>query len=61
MTVEESVKNAVEQVLTHYGKIDILLNNAGVAIKGSVEDTSAEDWDKVMDINVKGCISCANM
>ncbi len=54
VTVEESVKNAVEQVLTHYGKIDILLNNAGVAIKGSVEDTSAEDWDKVMDINVKG-------
>ena len=40
VTAEESVKNAVEQVLTHYGKIDILLNNAGVAIKGSVEDTS---------------------
>lgn len=51
---EESVKAAVEEVKNHFGQIDILLNNAGVATAGSVEDMSVEDWDKVMDINVKG-------
>ncbi len=51
---EESVKNAVQEVLNKFGKIDILLNNAGVAYAGSVEDMSVEDWDKAMDTNVKG-------
>ncbi len=51
---EESVKNAVQQVLDHYGKIDILLNNAGVAFAGSVEDMTVEQWDMAMDVNVKG-------
>lgn len=51
---EESVKAAVQEVLSHYGKIDILLNNAGIAYGGSVEDISTELWDKAMDINVKG-------
>ncbi len=40
--------------MNHFGQIDILLNNAGVATGGSVENTSVEAWDKVMDINVNG-------
>lgn len=51
---EENVKKAVDEVLVHYGKIDILLNNAGVAAGGSVETLSVENWDNSMDINVKG-------
>lgn len=51
---EESIKSAVEEVMSHFGQIDILLNNAGVATGGSVENISVEAWDKVMDINVKG-------
>lgn len=51
---EDSVKAAVEEVLNHYGKIDILLNNAGIAKGGSVETLTTEDWDQSMDINVKG-------
>lgn len=51
---EEQVKAAVEEVLGHFGKIDILLNNAGVAQPGSVETLSPEEWDRSMDINVKG-------
>ncbi|BEP28363.1 SDR family NAD(P)-dependent oxidoreductase [Helicovermis profundi] len=51
---EKSVKEAIETVVKHYGKIDILLNNAGVATKGSVEELSVEDWDKTMNANVKG-------
>jgi NAD(P)-dependent dehydrogenase (short-subunit alcohol dehydrogenase family) len=51
---EESVKAAVEEVLKQYGKIDILLNDAGVAQGGSVENLTTELWDRSMDINVKG-------
>ncbi|HHV32842.1 SDR family NAD(P)-dependent oxidoreductase [Caproiciproducens sp. LBM24188] len=51
---EESVKNAVAQVLAAYGKIDILLNNAGVAYGGSVENLDEQTWDKAMNTNVKG-------
>lgn len=51
---EESVKSAVEEVLAQFGKIDILLNNAGVAVGGAVDTMSEEDWDRSMDINVKG-------
>lgn len=51
---EENVKHAVEEVLAYYGKIDILLNNAGIALGGSVENLTVEQWDRVMDTNVKG-------
>ncbi len=51
---EESVSAAVDEIIRQYGKIDILLNNAGVATKGSVEELSADAWDRTMDVNVKG-------
>lgn len=51
---EKSVENAVKEVLAHFGKIDILLNNAGIAFAGSVENMTVEQWDSAMDINVKG-------
>ena len=51
---EESVKSAIEEVIKHYGKIDILLNNAGLATKGTVEELTVEQWDKIMGVNVKG-------
>ncbi len=51
---EDSVKAAVEEVLAHCGKIDILLNDAGVAQPGSVETLTTDEWDRSMNINVKG-------
>lgn len=51
---EESVKSAVEEVLKEFGKIDILLNNAGIADLGAVDTMTVEQWDRSMDINVKG-------
>lgn len=51
---ESSVKSAVEEVLAKFGKIDILLNNAGVAQPGSVETLTTDEWDRSMNINVKG-------
>ncbi len=54
VTNEEEVKAAVEKIVDKFGRIDILLNNAGVAVRGGVETLSEEDWNKSMDTNVKG-------
>lgn len=51
---ENDVKAAVGAVINEFGKIDILLNNAGVAVQGAVHTLSEEDWNMSMDINVKG-------
>jgi 3-oxoacyl-[acyl-carrier protein] reductase len=52
------VKQAVQQTLERFGQIDILVNNAGrVVIKPMVEQTE-EDWDRVLDTNLKGVFLC---
>ena len=54
VTNEQSVKEAIETVLKEFGHIDILLNNAGVAVRGGVDTLSVEDWDKSFNTNVRG-------
>jgi len=44
----------VTRAKERFGNIDILVNNAGVAITKAAEDLSLEEWDKVMDINLRG-------
>ena len=46
--------DAVADAVSRYGKLDILVNNAGVVSWGVLEDTSEEEWDRVMDVNAKG-------
>ncbi len=50
----EAVKSAVEKTVAAFGGIDVLVNNAGTAIPKSFEDTSLEELDRVIDINVRG-------
>ncbi len=54
VTQEDQWQQAVETAVTRFGKLDILVNNAGIALRGVLEDTSSEDWDRVMDVNAKG-------
>lgn len=54
VTDEESVKAAIGKVLEFFGHIDILLNNAGIAVRGGVDSMTVEEWDKSFDTNVKG-------
>ena len=51
---EQSVQNAVNAVKKRFGKIDALVNNAGVAKSGLLIDFSSEDWKKLFDVNVNG-------
>ncbi|QER66998.1 SDR family NAD(P)-dependent oxidoreductase [Paucilactobacillus nenjiangensis] len=51
---ERQVKDGVQKVVDTFGKVDILLNDAGVAVPGGVEDLTEEAWDQGMAINVKG-------
>ena len=48
----------VKSVLQHIGPLDILVNNAGIAHIGTAETTSEADFDRVMNINVKGVYNC---
>ena len=47
----EQVKNMVKYALDKYGKIDVLINNAGIALEKMFQDTTIEDFNKVMQVN----------
>jgi NAD(P)-dependent dehydrogenase (short-subunit alcohol dehydrogenase family) len=49
-----SARRMVETTVKAFGRIDILFNNAGVYLEKLAEDTSEEEWDRVLDINLKG-------
>jgi len=51
---EANIKNAVAATADHFGKIDILINSAGINIRGAIEQLSLEDFNKVQQINVTG-------
>ncbi len=54
-----SIRAMVEEVAGHFGRIDILVNNAGVNIIKYALDVTEEDWDQVLDTNLKGVFFCA--
>lgn len=49
-----AVRSAVNEVVSTYGQLDILVNNAGTAIPKPFEDTTLEELDRVIDLNVRG-------
>ena len=54
-----AVKTAFDKVVEKYGRIDILVNNAGVSESTPFADYTAEKFEKVMDLNVKGVFNCS--
>jgi NAD(P)-dependent dehydrogenase (short-subunit alcohol dehydrogenase family) len=53
------VSGCFAQILTEYGRIDVLYNNAGVNSSGSVLDATEDDWDRSLAVNAKGTFLCA--
>ncbi|HHF2898385.1 TPA: SDR family NAD(P)-dependent oxidoreductase [Vibrio alginolyticus] len=55
----EKVAALISDVVTRFGKLDILINNAGVHVPGSVIEGSVEDWKKISGVNIDGVVYCA--
>jgi meso-butanediol dehydrogenase/(S,S)-butanediol dehydrogenase/diacetyl reductase len=51
---EQDAMRLVEETIKNFGKIDILFNNAGIVIGGTIDNTSIDDWDRTMAVNVRG-------
>jgi len=53
---EAEVNNLISKALEYFGSIDVLINNAGVCMTGPIENTSMDDWKRVIDVNLWGYI-----
>ncbi len=56
---ERQVDSMVDNVVSHMGRIDILVNNAGVGIVKPIWECNREDWDYIIDTNLRGCFFCS--
>ena len=54
-----SIRSAVAQVEDRHGRIDILVNNAGLGANHPALDVTEDDWDSMMDVNLKGLFFCS--
>ena len=54
----EEIERAVNQAVKAFGRIDILINNSGIAGESPVADLTPEKWDRVIDVNLKGHVFC---
>jgi NAD(P)-dependent dehydrogenase (short-subunit alcohol dehydrogenase family) len=59
VTRRGQVQKMLERTLERYGRIDILVNNAGIFVPANPENVTEEDWDRVLDTNLKGTFLCA--
>jgi NAD(P)-dependent dehydrogenase (short-subunit alcohol dehydrogenase family) len=57
ITNEESVNNAIAKTIAHFGQLDVVVNNAGYSIYGSVEALSNEEFRKTIDVNLFGTVN----
>ncbi|MBI5033706.1 MAG: glucose 1-dehydrogenase [Chloroflexi bacterium] len=61
VTQVASINSMVEQVVAQWGRIDILINNAGMNIRKWAVDVTEQDWDTVLDTDLRGVFFCAQL
>jgi NADP-dependent 3-hydroxy acid dehydrogenase YdfG len=59
VTDQAQATGTVEQTVAKLGRLDILVNNAGVMLLGPITEVPLEEWERMVDLNVKGLLYCA--
>jgi NAD(P)-dependent dehydrogenase (short-subunit alcohol dehydrogenase family) len=59
VSAEDQVNAVIEKTMQVYGRIDVLVNNAGVGVYKSFTDATMADWDRALNINLKGQVLCS--
>ncbi|HEY0177968.1 MAG TPA: SDR family oxidoreductase, partial [Pedobacter sp.] len=52
----EDVSNLVELAIAQYGKLDVMINNAGIGLISPLDELRVEDWEEMIDVNLKGVL-----
>jgi 2-keto-3-deoxy-L-fuconate dehydrogenase len=56
VTDDDAVRRGVRDAVEHLGRLDVLVNNAGIGAQGTVEDNDDAEWQRVFDVNVFGIV-----
>jgi NADP-dependent 3-hydroxy acid dehydrogenase YdfG len=56
----DQASSAVERTVSELGRLDTLINNAGVMLLGPIEDAPLEEWQRMIDVNVSGLLYCSH-
>jgi NAD(P)-dependent dehydrogenase (short-subunit alcohol dehydrogenase family) len=61
VTKRDSVQKLVSQTLKEFGEIDILINCAGIILRKPIEEVTDEEWNSLMDVNLRGVFLCSQI
>lgn len=57
---EDDIRRMMDAVMAEWGRVDILVNNAGIYMQGDITQTSLEEWERIMRVNLTGAFLCSH-
>jgi len=61
VTRRDSVQEMVDGVVGEHGRIDVLVNSAGIIVRNPIEEATDEDWDNIINVNLRGVFLCSQI